>query len=84
MGAITGKKEPVLVNPNFLIVYLIESSLLLIKCLLSFKKVLTKVAMGLWKRAEESVGPGAKNNKPAGPETKTGDKQAGMTSDSCT
>ena len=74
MGAVTGGKKSVLVNLDCSIAYLIESSLLLIKCLLSPKKVLIETTTGLWRKAEGGARPGAENNEPAGLGTEIEDK----------
>ena len=92
MDAVTGRKGPVSVNPDCLIVYLMALSCLLINCLLSPKKVLTAAVTSLCGMAErdarsetEDNGPAglkAEDNGPAGIETE--DKQAGKTLDGCT
>ena len=73
MGAVIREKEPVLVNPDCLMAYLIALSFLLIKYLLLPDKILTKAAIGPWGRAEGKVGPKAEN-KLVEPETKAEDK----------
>ena len=84
VGAVTGGRGPVSVNPDSSIIYLIESSRLLINCLLSPERVLTTAATGLCGMAEGGTRPETEDDKPAGPETETKDKQIGKTLDGYT
>ena len=84
VGAVIGGRRPVSVNPDYLIMYLMASSRLLINCLSSPDRVPTTAAMGLCKMAEEDARPEAEDNKPAGPGTETEDKRVDKTLDGCT
>ena len=64
VGAVAGGKEPVSVNPDCSMAYLIESSRLLMKRLSSPERVPTAAATGLWGMAEGGAGPGPEDNEP--------------------